>query len=325
MNDRQKISVRAIKVLFSVCDGNPLSMAKVPVLIVRRAAAQVLLDDFLKSDQHVIGKMTGIATDKQVLRDTVTVDIELGYDAINSYAIETKNNTLKEFSHYTPTALDKMTGEALVEVGKNLKLKINEITVGVLHDHGYDPVDLTDLDGNLTLFDKALNTPEQEIKEHKVEVDDRDKKFDLLTNYMKNEMDSAAKPLKKKDPYFYKLYRTCRKLHLQGHRKSSDSTDGGQTGEFDIVVPRTKIVAIPFQVAENKVYLFSDLGNCDLVYWTQATPDVPATVPAEKWKIVGGDEATRNSAELGFPTKVYLFVANESNEEDGEIAIDEVI
>ena len=137
-------------------------------------------------------------------------------------------------------------------------------------------------------------------------------------------LDTAAKPFRKKDAAFFKLYKKCRKLHLQGHRKRKPG-DSGAPGEFDKVIPMLKIVPMGFQIAAGKIYLLSNLGNPDLKYWTQATPDAPTTIPAGFKLITGGDEATQSSVDLGFPDKTYLFVANESNTEDGEIGIDEVV
>ncbi len=141
---------------------------------------------------------------------------------------------------------------------------------------------------------------------------------------MKTMLDTAAKPFRKKDPAFFKLYKKCRKLHLQGHRKRKPG-DNGAPGEFDKIIPMLKIVPMGFQIEAGKIYLFSNLGNPDLKYWTQATPDAPTTIPAGFKLITGGDEATQSSVDLGFPDKTYLFVANESNTEDGEIGIDEVV
>ena len=325
MNDRQKIFVRSTKVCFSACDANDAIVSQNPIMVTRLAAGKALLEKFINADQRVIKIMGGLADHKQLVREKVTMDIELGYDTLRSVAIETNDAVLMKSSHYSPSDLDKMTGIALVEVGKNLETKLSEFSISDLEGHGYSNSDLTELHDNLALFDKALNTPESEIKAHKVDMDDRNQKFNALVVFMKEVMDASAKPFKKKDPYFYNLYRTCRKLHLQGHRKNKSNDENTTPGGFAVKVGMTKIVGIPFKLLENKVYLFSNLGDCNLVYFTQATPDIPTSVPDNNWKIVAGDEATRNSAELGYPDNVYLFVANTSNTQDGEIGIDEIL
>ena len=177
MNDRQKIFVRSTKVTFSACDANQASTALVPIMVTRIVIGKTLLDDFLNADLLVTPSITGIALDKQVSRETATVEIELGYDAITSLAIETQNNTLREFAHYTPSDLEKMTGEALLEAGKNLDTKIADLTVLALKDHGYLATDYTDLHDALTQFEADLNTPEFAIKTHGTEVITRDDKY----------------------------------------------------------------------------------------------------------------------------------------------------
>ncbi|MEI6851836.1 MAG: hypothetical protein WCL06_03295 [Bacteroidota bacterium] len=325
MNDTQKIYIRSCEVVFSACDANASSLTVVPIFVTRVAQGKLILKDLVHANKQVLFQMTGLAKDKQVTRDLVTVEIELGYDSIRSWGAEGNSNLLIDLAHYTPTDLSNLGGKELIMVGENLIEKIGEIDITNLADHGYLPADLTTLQDTLTKFSAEMNKPEEHIKTNDADIIFRDKKYHELVDFMKNKLDLAAKPFKKKNPYFFTLYRKCRKLHLQGHRKSSGGEGTGTPGEFDIKVPMLKILAIPFKLEEGKIYLFSNLGNGDLVYWTQATPDVPATVPAEKWKIVGGDEATQNSVELCYPDKVFLFVANESNTEDGEIAIDEVI
>jgi hypothetical protein len=325
MNDTQKIYIRSCEAVFSACAANSGSLGVVPAFVIRVAQGKIILGELLTSNKKVLFKMTGLAKDKLVSRNQVNVEIELGYDAIRSWGAEGNSNLLIDLAHYTPSEISNLGGKELIEVGENLVDKIAEIDIAKLDDHGYKPDDLTDLTTALQKFKDEMGKPEDEIKKHDTDIIFRDKKYHELVDFMKNKLDLAAKPFKKKNIYFFTLYRKCRKLHLQGHRKHKEGDGGGNPGEFDIKVPMTKIIAIPFQLLEGKIYLFTDLGNNDLVYWTQATPDIPSKIPDEKWKIVAGDEATRNSAELGFPDKTYLFVANESNSEDGEIAIDEIV
>jgi hypothetical protein len=325
MDDVKKIAIRAAQVTLSACDGNPTAIAKVPIMATRITVAKGLVSDVIDADQLAMIDMSGLADQKEATRELLTTEILFGYDVIGSLADETNDLVLKKMVHYPESALDEMGGADLLEVGQNLKAKVTELTVPVLVPHGYEVADETALTDTLIKFEKQINQPESEIKDHGLLIIDRNQKYHKMLTYFKNQLDSAAKPLRKKDPMFYILYKKCRKLHLQGHRGGSGSEGGGEPGEFDIKVPALKIVPIPFKILEGKIYLFANLGDGDLVYWTQATPDAPATVPAEKWKIVGGDEAVRNSIELGYPDKVFLFVANESNEVDGEIAIDEVI
>ncbi len=325
MNDTQKIYIRSCEVVFSACDANAASLTVVPIFVTRVAQGKLILKDLLQANKKVLTKTTGLAKDKQVARNLVTVEIELGYDAVRSWGAEDRSNLVIDMAHYTPTDLSNMGGKELILVGENLVSAIGEIDIVNLADHGYLPADLTNLQDTLSKFTAEMNKPEEQIKITDADTIFRDKKYHELVDFMKNKLDLAAKPFKKKNPYFFTLYRKCRKLHMQGHRKSSDTEGGGTPGEFDIKIPALKIVPIPFKILEGKIYLFTNLGDGDLVYWTQATPDVPETIPDEKWNIIAGDEATRNSAELGYPDQVYLFVANESNAVDGEIAIDEII
>jgi hypothetical protein len=324
MNDIIKIYIRSCEVVFSACDANAASLTVVPIFVTRVAQGKLILKDLLNANKKVIIQMTGLAKDKKEARKAFTIELELGYDALRSWGAEGNSHLIQDMAHYTPSDLANLGGKELILVGENLVDKINEIGVDTLADHGFTPDDMTSLQDTLAKFTEEMDKPETAIKTHDADTVFRDKIYHELVDFMKNKLDLASKPFKKKNPYFFTLYRKCRKLHLQGHRKHEEG-GGGTPGEFDIKVPMTTIVPIPFQIVEGKIYLFSNLGDGDLVYWTQATPDAPATVPDEKWLIAAGDEATRNSAELGFPDKVYLFVANESNSVDGEIGIDEVV
>lgn len=325
MNDNQSIFTKSTNVVFSVCDLFPVSVAKVPIFQTRVGQAKILLKAFTDADLLVVMHTTGPAKTKQMRRDELTTEVVVGYAALKSLGQETNDPDLIEFAKYTKSDLDNMTGTSLVEAAKNLETKVDLLPIATLTEHGFDATDKADLTAKRAAFEVKLDQPEVEIKLHKAEVADRDEKYKKVQAFVKGQLDTAAKPFMKKDPYFFQLYKKCRKLHLQGHHNGGGSEEGGVPGEFDVKVPALKIVPIPFKIAENKVYLFGNLASCDLVYWTQATPDAPTTVPDVKWKLVGGDEATRNSAELGYPDKVFLFVANESNTEDGEIAIDEVV
>ena len=325
MNDRQRIAVRAGRVTFKACDDNPTSLLKAPVLGTRLATGKLLLKDFLDADQIVITHMTGTAKSKQESRDALSIEIEFGYDVLGSYAVEIKDSVLKDFAHYTPSDLDRMTGEELLEAGKNLAVKLAAIDETDLQPHGFEATDQADLQTSLTTFEDKLTAPETESKKHKAETADRDDKFEKFVRFMDEDMDTAAKPLRKKDPQFYRLYKICRKLHQQGHKKKPTDEGGGQNGEYVKKVPAGTIVAIDFKIVPGKVYLLSNTGEKDLKYFALDVPAVPAGIPNDAKVLMAGDEAVHTAEELGAPAKMFLFVANEDHSGDGEIAIDEVV
>jgi len=318
----QRIFIRSIKVVFSVSDGNPTVVAMIPIYGTRVTAGKILMNDFLVADGLVIIDSTGIAMDKEVAREEFTLELEMGYGALVSLADETHDNELKTFANYTESDFNAMPGEQLVEVGKNLELKLATILpASILTTHGFSPTDATDLHTKLLTFEASLHTPEVNIKNHKELVKDRDAKYKKLHDFVTGPLDSGAKMFKKKAPAFFSLYKICRKLHLQGHRSLMD---GGDVNSVK-VIGAGKIVLMDVIVEANKVYMCNNVGQTELKWWSQATRDIPTSIPADAKTFSAVSETTLNSAEIGFPDKMYFFIGNPSEEKDGEIAIDEAV
>ncbi|MEI8202307.1 MAG: hypothetical protein WCH34_04800 [Bacteroidota bacterium] len=324
MTDEQRIHTRAARVTFKAIENKPSVIVLVPIMGTRLNEGKALLQAFLTADQKVLANESGIAITKQVARDNLIVDVEFGYAVIYSYAIEIKDETLKESSYYTASSFNLMSGEELLNVGKNLKIKLAGFQLADLEPHGFTSGDSTELNVRLTAFEDLLVAPEKETKEHKILVADRDEKHSKMVAFMNDDLDAAARLLKKKDRDFYQLYKICRKLHLQGHRKRKKNEAGSVNDEYTKKVGPLKIEKIDFQIGANKTYLFSNIGDRNLKWWTQESSEAPLTIPLNAGVLTAGEEFVKTSVELEYSTKPHLFFANESNSEDGEVAIDEV-
>jgi hypothetical protein len=223
MTKRQSIFVKSTEVTLDACDKNPDSVNLVPIMSARIAKAKLLLKDFMDLEQLVIDGVRGIREEKQATREKAETEIAFGYDALTSYAIEADDLVLLEMAHYSAWTLSKMDGLKLVEVGENAVEKINEVAAVDMAKQGFEASDLISLNESIERFNEWLYKPEVAIKIRKARVEERNKKFKLLVSFIKGPLDSAARPLKKKDVRFYTLYKACRKLHLQGSRKEKKS------------------------------------------------------------------------------------------------------
>jgi hypothetical protein len=219
MTKRQSIFIKSTEVTLDACDKNPDSVNLVPIMSARIAKAKLLFKDFLDLEQLVMNGVRGIREEKQAAREKAEAEIAFGYDALASYAIEAESMVLLEMAHYSAWTLSKIDGLTLVELGENAVEKINEVAAVDLAKQGFEASDLVSLQASIERFNEWLNKPEVAIKVRKARVEERNAKFNLLVSFIKGPLDSAARPLKKKDARFYALYKVCRKLHLQGSRK----------------------------------------------------------------------------------------------------------
>ncbi len=324
MTDNQRIFSRMFRSVENVSGANPIVISLVPKYGERLDVAKAKFQVFLTADQKVMALQGGAALNKEAARVKLVGEVELGFDCLESWAIDQNDEKKEKQWHYPPSVINKMTGEELVGTAKNLKTDINTVTVAALADYGYEAQDLADLSDNLTAFEGLLIAPEADIKLHKAEVEDRDKKFSDVVDYVNGPLDKSAKPFKKKNNGFFTLYHICRKLHMQGHRKRTSTDSDADAGEYRKMIPLMTIVKIDFSFLASKVYLISNVGDADLKFWMSASEEIPAEIPSGAADLNSGDEIIKTSAELDCPPKMYMFFANQNNAEEGEVAVSEV-
>ncbi|MEI8202460.1 MAG: hypothetical protein WCH34_05580 [Bacteroidota bacterium] len=325
MNDGQRIHSRMFRVVQVACDANPGASTLVIKFGERIVIAKAKFNAFLTADQIALAIAGGAALNKENARISLVGEVELGYDCLESWAIDEGDEQKQKQWHYPPSAINKMNGEELVGAAKNLKIDINTVTVAALEDYGYEASDLTDLTNASTLFEGLLAIPESDVKLHSTEIVNRDKKFNEFMDYVNGPLDKSSKPFKKKDSEFFTLYNKCRKLHLQGHRKRTPTESGADVDEYRKMIPVMTIAKIDFMILADKIYLISNVGDANLKWWMQESADIPSTVPEDAADFPSGDEITKSSAELDCPPKAYLFFSNMNNAEVGEVAVSEVI
>ena len=148
--------------------------------------------------------------------------------AMNSYALETKNNELLAKIDYNVTKVKNLNPSKLETVAGVLLETVKTIPADAMLDHGVSASEISDFEELLQKL-KTVKTQPQEVSIDKVQITEEigallSESVDLLNN----KLDKLALQFKRKDPVFYQKYKNARSISVIINHKPTTAT--GVTG-----------------------------------------------------------------------------------------------
>jgi len=160
---------------------------------------------------------TGAAKEKKRLRDNLMTLASDNSDAITAYAKFTSNELLLDKVKFNISDLIRMTGVDLKNYAQVIYNKV-ETNIGLLAPYGVTPETLKVFNDAIVAFDASLAKPRVGITEKAKATNELNKLFESADSMLEN-IDTAVKIIRRKEPNFYKGYTSNRMLVDTGSGK----------------------------------------------------------------------------------------------------------
>lgn len=324
MDDKLNEDVNMLIVVSGVSGVYPLIIGLVPQMVTHVTTLNGKIVAIKAQAQKTGISIQGLYVVKSQSKSKLVAITDVGSAAIRSLANANDDAEMKGKAKLKAYELEKLHKNDLITKSTELLALANTLSAQ-LEDHGLVAADLTEWASLLNDFNTTAEKPRVEQEIHKADLAILKTMVADALRWMKETMDDTAIAFKRKNPAFFKLYTFAREKHHQGHRKNDAGEDVVNPGEFVLDVARGgAIVLVGFPILPNVTYLIENLKNTKLRFWTQATNEAPATIPAEAGVLEIEEDLEKLGSALGAPDKPYLFFANESVTEDGQVAINTV-
>jgi Carboxypeptidase regulatory-like domain len=160
---------------------------------------------------------TGAAKEKKRLRDNLMTLASDNSDAITAFAKFTSNELLLDQVKFNISDLIRMTGVDLKNYAQVIYNKV-ETNIGLLAPYGVTPETLKIFNDAIVAFDASLAKPRVGITEKAKATNELNKLFESADSMLEN-IDTAVKIIRRKEPNFYKGYTSNRMLVDTGSGK----------------------------------------------------------------------------------------------------------
>ena len=322
MDDKLNEDVNQLLTVSAVCHAYPTVL-----LLVDRMGAHLITLDGKIFDIKAKAQLTGINIHglyvvKGDAKTGLVAIMVSGFAAIRSLATELGDKNLKNSAKYKAYQIERLHKNDLITLSTNF-LAVATNNAAQLIAHGFEAADITEWQTLHTAFVGAAEAPAVKREVHKTDLSELKSMVSEALFWVRDTMDDTAFAFKRKAPSFFKLYTFAREKHHQGHRKRKS---GGETitnpGEYILDILRgNKIMMAGFPILPDKTYLFENLKQANLRFWTQETSVAPAEIPEDAAILEIAEDLESKGTLLGAPGKPYLFFGNQALTEDGEVAI----
>ncbi len=201
-----------INTVIQFSDANPGATAGIPgwaPALTGLKSKMVLVNSY-----NQLGKAstTGVTTDTNVLRDTMTEMALKCANATKAYANSVSNNTLKAQVDYTKSALDDEAKEDIDDVCQQIHDATNANIAGA-SNFGIALVDVTDLQSAITIYRAASQGTRQAIV-NRSQANQQVTQLvrEAIDTYLTGQMDAMVNTLKISNNTHWSAYRQAREI-----------------------------------------------------------------------------------------------------------------
>ncbi|MEI8202665.1 MAG: hypothetical protein WCH34_06610 [Bacteroidota bacterium] len=323
MDDKLNEDVNQLQTIKGIFQDNPIAIGKINRMGVHKTELDNKLDAIKAQAQKTGISVHGLYVVKSSSKESLILILEGGMAAINSHAYEIGDNELFASSKFKAYQLERLHKNDLITKSSIFLEIATNLGAAVLEPHGFDAADLTLWQNTHTAFENAAEAPSVGVETHKTDLSNLKKMVADDLRWLKVVVDTTAIGYKRKDPSFYKLYTFAREKHHQGHRHRKKGEEViTSPGEYVLdILKGGKIAIVGFPILVDKTYLVENTKEAALRYWNQASDVAPETVPESAAILAIGGELENTGIQLGAPAKPFMFFANESLTEDGQVAI----
>jgi hypothetical protein len=209
MNSSQEAKLNMYHAVITHCDANNAVVATIPAFdaqLTTFKATVVSIDDTVQLEAQVI---SGIATDKKVLRTSLT---QQGADlaaTVFAYAKSINDNTLAEAVDFAKSELARLKDDELAPVCQNIHAAANT-NIAALAAYGITAPALANFNALITNYIAAVPAPRNAAALRKTYAVNLKTFFKDADSMLKNQMDKSALRFKITHPDFYTTYKNNR-------------------------------------------------------------------------------------------------------------------
>jgi hypothetical protein len=219
MNKNQSAQLDSLKLIVKESTDHPNSIAPIPKfgIIINRLGTICNKIDIFQIDQEK--NLTGITDDTDVVHENMvdsTVEIA---GAVYSHAHEMKNNTLMAKVNYKLTAVERMTQTELIVAGGVVLEEAEKIPTAILANEGITPEELTAYKQLIPNYKAVKSSNKEAVIDRSGTTETLSSLFKEASALLKGQLDRLALQLKRKDPDFYRRYKTARKVQTRAAAK----------------------------------------------------------------------------------------------------------
>lgn len=209
MTSRQEAKLNMYHAVITHCDANAGIIAGVTAFTSSLATFKLKvtgIDDTAQLEAEII---SGIATDKKVLRTTLSQQAADIAALVFAYAKSTSNNTLAEAVDYSKSELGGLRDDELAPAAQNIHDAANTNLVA-LAPYGITAPTLTAFQTMITSYTDAVPKPRNAAAQKKTYSATLVTLFEEADAILKDQMDKIVVQFKTSHPDFYSTYKNNR-------------------------------------------------------------------------------------------------------------------
>lgn len=209
MDSRLEARLNMYHAVIAYCDENAAIVATVPAFQTALTSLKAKVSSIVSTSQLEEEVISGITTDKGVLRTTLCEQAADIAALVYAYAASINNNTLKEAVDFSKTDLKLTKDDNLPQVCQNIHAAAND-NLAALAPYGVTAPMLASLDDLIEDYAEAVPKPRNAAalkKTYNATIKALYKEADAI---LKEQMDKTAVSFKTTHPVFYETYKNNR-------------------------------------------------------------------------------------------------------------------
>jgi predicted RNase H-like HicB family nuclease len=209
MNSSQEAKLNMYHAVITHIDANPAVVTTSPAFVAATTAFKAKVTDIDSTAQLEAQVISGIATDKKVVKASLiqtTLDFAT---AIYAYAVSINNNTLKERADFSRTDLARIKDDELAPTCNNIRDDANTNVIA-LAGFGITPAKVTDFTALIDQYVVAVPAPRNAAAQRKTYAATLKTLFKEADFVLKNQMDKIVEQFKTVSMDFYTTYKNNR-------------------------------------------------------------------------------------------------------------------
>jgi hypothetical protein len=220
-----------LKVVKSVCDGNPAAITSITELGNTYMQFSSMLSEIDLVINAQIAIITGVAKDKFYARLGL---VKLAYNlsqSLQAYAFDKKNHTLEDSAHFVISSSMKSRSETLINECEDLYKSGTDYSADLVN-YGISPVNLTEFSDAITAFGAICHEPDKLRKARKMHTKNLYSQMSEIINLLDRKMDRLVRIVPDTYSDFRQIYANAREI-IDRHGKSRSIIAIAGTGTIE--------------------------------------------------------------------------------------------
>ncbi len=236
MNKYQRSKLESFNLIVFEADNYAGSIAVVPKFAAAIAELKGVCTQIKNELVQQEKDITGVTEDKhQILNELIDMLMILS-GALQSYALEKKNNTLYESVKFSESFIEKSVHTDISSISSLLVEEMDKLTQEELTAEGISTEDVAEIKKLDLDFKEMLQAPRQAIIDRTGHTENMRNLLEKAAEIKNNVLDNLVIQFKRKDPEFYFKYNAAANVIIRhgGSKNSNGETDSKETNTEDV-------------------------------------------------------------------------------------------